>query len=76
MCSCAQPPYAIRYPDIPNTFNELPCTPAYNQIVGNFACNSTRLFDYDIQKFTGYRNLWAENSNSTSGGCVGGHTRI
>eukprot|EP01147_Barroeca_monosierra_P010809 gene10809-2890_t len=64
------PPYAQRYPVLPNIMNELPCYPVYNQVTDNEACDCQQFIDYNITTLTKWRNVIMDNETRNKSGCV------
>eukprot|EP00055_Hartaetosiga_balthica_P013824 m.72705 g.72705 ORF g.72705 m.72705 type:complete len:778 (+) comp8394_c0_seq3:126-2459(+) len=65
-----EPPYAVRYPFLPNTLEEMPCYPVYNQIVSNTACDCDEFIDYNTTQLVMWRNVYDGNDPSAPSGCV------
>ena len=52
-------PWASAYPEVVNTFDELPCTPQHNRIVDNMYCKLSEVF---IQPYEGWDQPESDNT--------------
>ena len=58
-----QTPYALHYPTIVNTMEQMPCYPVYNTIADNTACRCGAFLDFDLSKLC--KRLYTRSERQT-----------